>query len=164
LFRIVKERMNFYDFPLTSLQGHVLPASLFRDKKILIVNVASACGYTSQYAPLQELHEEFKDKLVVLGCPCNDFGGQEPGTEKEISTFCETSYGVTFPMTQKLEILQNTHPLYQWLCTKEKNGVADFEVSWNFQKFLVDENGMLITSLDPGISPLDETILDWVKN
>lgn len=155
--------MNFYDIPLNSLQGGPLTPDIFRGKKILIVNVASACGYTPQYGPLQELFTEYADKLVVLGCPCNDFGGQEPGTADDITTFCETSYGVTFPLTEKLEILQNRHPLYQWLCQKENNGISDYEVSWNFQKFLVDEKGNLVTCLDPGTSPLDEKILDWVN-
>ncbi len=116
--------------------------SAYKGKKILVVNVASECGYTSQYAQLQELYETFQDKLVIIGCPCNDFGGQEPGSADEIKDFCSLRFGVTFPLTEKLNIKSNpVHPIYEWLCSKEQNGTSDAEVSWNFCKFLLDENG-----------------------
>ncbi|HRG65610.1 MAG TPA: glutathione peroxidase, partial [Saprospiraceae bacterium] len=115
LFSISMNAQSFYDIPLTGIDGKAINLSSYKGKKILIVNVASECGYTPQYERLQDLYETFYEKLVVIGCPSNDFGGQEPGTPAEIVTFCKKNYGVGFPLTEKLGITQNTHPLYQWL-------------------------------------------------
>lgn len=136
---------SIYNISINSLTGEPIGLSSFKGKKILIVNTASECGFTGQYSELQELHETYKDKLVIIGVPCNQFGGQEPGTAKEIESFCQVNYGVTFLMTEKVDVKgENQHPLYSWLTTKELNGVSSSTVKWNFQKYLIDENGQLI--------------------
>lgn len=138
-------KMKLSDIKINSLQGTPLNFSDFKGKKILFVNVASKCGFTPQYKDLQELYDNNKDKLVVIGVPCNQFGKQESGTSEEIQEFCQINYGVTFPITEKIEVKgENQHPLYQFLTKKENNGVKSSSVKWNFQKYLVDENGQLI--------------------
>ncbi len=153
---------TLYDYKIDKLNSdEPIAFESFRGKKVLIVNVASKCGYTKQYSALQELYENYKEKLVVVGVPCNQFGGQEPGTEEEIGAFCQKNYGVEFPITEKVDVKgENQHPLYKWLCEKELNGVDDFDVSWNFNKFLIDEKGNLLTSYPSSINPLDEKIID----
>lgn len=151
---------SLHDFTLNSLEGQPLDFSTFKGKKVLLVNVASACGYTPQYSQLQELHEAYGDRLVVVGAPCNDFGGQEPGTSTEIREFCQVRYGVTFPLTEKVKIKGTPHPLYAWLTQADHNGVADHNVSWNFCKFLVDEAGQLVAFYPSSVSPLDAAITD----
>lgn len=137
--------MNLTDIKINTLQGKELNFSDFKGKKILFVNVASKCGFTPQYKGLQELQDANKDNLVVIGIPCNQFGGQEPGTSKEIKEFCSVNYGVTFPITEKVDVKgDKQHPLYQFLTKKENNGKKSSSVKWNFQKYLVDENGNLI--------------------
>lgn len=137
--------MNLTDIKINTLQGKELNFADFKGKKILFVNVASKCGFTPQYKGLQESYDTNKDKLVVIGVPCNQFGGQEAGSALEIEQFCEVNYGVTFPITEKIEVKgDNQHPLYQFLTKKENNGVKNSSVKWNFQKYLVDENGVLI--------------------
>ena len=153
---------SFYDIAINDIHGHKMDLSQFKGKKILIVNVASECGYTPQYTQLQELYDSHKEHLVILGCPSNDFGGQEPGKSEEIVTFCQKNYGVTFPLTEKLGITEDTHALYQWLCKKELNGVEDHVVKWNFNKFLVDEQGKLLAYFPSGTSPLDEQIASLI--
>ncbi len=154
-----------YDFPLKDIRGNEFSLAQFKGKKILLVNVASACGYTPQYKQLQELHENFKNKLAVIGLPCNDFGEQEPGSEKEIEQFCEINFGVTFPLTSKIQILgSNRHPLYEFLMTKELNGYRDSDVKWNFQKYLIDENGNLIKIFSTLVEPISEEILKFIEN
>lgn len=155
---------SIYDIKINDINNRPLDLSKYKGKKMLIVNVASECGYTPQYKQLQELHEKYGNKVVIIGIPCNDFGGQEPGTTAEIQTFCEMTYGIKFQMTEKVGIKQNRHPLYNWLCDKKENGVSDNEVKWNFHKFLIDENGNLLKSLPSKITPLDESILDWVNS
>ncbi|WGH77081.1 glutathione peroxidase [Tenacibaculum tangerinum] len=141
----VTPKESLFDVKISSINGESLDLSQFKGKKILFVNVASKCGFTGQYEGLQELYTKYKDKLVVVGVPCNQFGGQEPGTTKEIQSFCSVNYGVEFPMTEKIEVKgENQHPLYQWLTQKEKNGKLNSSVKWNFQKYLVDEEGRLI--------------------
>lgn len=138
-------KMKLSDIKINSLQGTPLNFSDFKGKKILFVNVASKCGFTPQYKDLQELYDNNKDKLVIIGVPCNQFGKQESGTSEEIQEFCQINYGVTFPITEKIEVKgENQHPLYQFLTKKENNGVKSSSVKWNFQKYLVDENGQLI--------------------
>ena len=154
---------NLYAVPVKTIDGKTMNLADFKGKKILIVNVASECGYTPQYAQLQELYKTYQNQLVIIGCPSNDFGGQEPGTASEIVTFCQKNYGVTFPLTEKMGILKNTHPLYQWLTKKTLNKKADAEVKWNFTKFLINEDGSLYTSLPSSVSPLDDDIIDWLS-
>ncbi len=141
----MQPQASIYDIPITSLNGEKIDLSAFKGKKILIVNTASECGFTKQYADLQKLHEKYQDKLVIIGVPCNQFGGQEPGNAQEIQTFCQVNYGVTFLMTEKVDVKgENQHPLYQWLTKKELNGVKSSSIKWNFQKYLIDEQGNFI--------------------
>lgn len=133
---------SIYDIKIEDVNGKPLDLNQYKGKKILFVNVASKCGFTKQYDGLQELYEKYKDKLVVIGLPCNQFGEQEPGTEKEIQSFCRMNFGVEFPITEKIEVKgENQHPIYQWLTQKSKNGVKNSSVKWNFQKYMVDEEG-----------------------
>lgn len=136
---------SIYDIEIASITGQMIDLSQFKGKKILFVNVASECGFTPQYADLQKLHLLYNDKLVVIGVPCNQFGGQEPGSSEEIQKFCQVNYGVDFLITEKIEVKgANQHPLYQWLTKKELNGKMNSSVKWNFQKYLIDENGQFI--------------------
>ncbi|MDT8418772.1 MAG: glutathione peroxidase, partial [Lutibacter sp.] len=141
----MKPTSSIYDISINGLTGEKIDLSTFKGKKILIVNTASECGFTKQFADLQKLHEKYQDKLVVIGVPCNQFGGQEPGNAQEIQSFCQVNYGVTFLMTEKVDVKGETqHSLYQWLTKKELNGVKSSSVKWNFQKYLIDEQGNLI--------------------
>ena len=152
--------MNAHDFILKGIDGHDIHLSDFKGKKMLLVNTASACGLTPQYAQLQELHEQFHDKVQIIGLPCNDFAGQEPGTEEEIQSFCSLRYNVTFPMTSKISVKgENMHPLYHWLTRKSENNFADSEVKWNFQKYLIDENGHLQAVFAPTLEVFNEEVL-----
>lgn len=154
---------SIYQFRIKSIEGNELDFEKFEGKKILIVNVASECGYTPQYAQLEEMYQNLGEKLVVVGFPCNDFGGQEPGSLQEIQDFCTIRYGVTFPLTEKVSIKGDTpHPIYQWLTTKKQNGVADSDVTWNFCKFLLDEKGQLIKFFPSAIDPVSEEIIDLI--
>ena len=136
---------SIYDIKINSLQGKPINLKDFEGKHILFVNVASKCGFTPQYKGLEELHQKYKDKLVVIGVPCNQFGSQEPGSSEEIEEFCEVNYGVSFLITEKIDVKgQNQHPLYSWLTNKEFNSKKSSSVKWNFQKYLVDNNGKLI--------------------
>ena len=131
----------------------------------MIVNVASECGFTPQYAQLQELYDQHRDRLVVIGCPCNDFGHQEPGSAADIQQFCSINFGVSFPLTEKLTIKNNPHPLFHYLCNKSENGSKkDVEVQWNFYKFLLNENGQLEKVYPSTIAPTDSRITDWISS
>jgi glutathione peroxidase len=150
---------SIYDFKVTALDGGTIDFAAYKGKKILIVNTASECGYTKQYEGLQALHEKYKDKLVIVGFPANNFGGQEPGTNDEIGAFCKKNYGVTFPMAAKISVKgDDTAPVYKWLCSKKENGVLDAEVGWNFNKFLLDENGKLLAHFESKVEPMSEEI------
>ena len=152
---------NIHQFTVNALDGSPMPLAIYKGKKILVVNVASKCGYTKQYEALQALSEKYKDKLVVIGFPCNDFMGQEPGSAEDIQTFCKKNYGVTFPLAAKIAVKgSNIAPLYKWLCNKAENGVLDAEITWNFNKFLIDENGNIVAKFDSGVKPLDAAIID----
>ena len=154
---------SIHDFKVEGIEGSTIDFAAFKGKKIMIVNVASECGYTPQYQHLQELYEEFKDKLMIVGFPSNDFGGQEPGANEEIREFCSVRYGVSFPLSAKVTIRgSSAHPIYQWLTQKELNGKMNSEVQWNFNKFLLDENGHLVQYLPSSVSPVDEQIVDWL--
>jgi glutathione peroxidase len=148
-----------YNFKVEGLEGGMIDFSKYKGKKILIVNTASKCGYTKQYTELEELYKKYQDKLVVIGFPANNIGGQEPGTNAEIKEFCSSTYQVTFPMAAKISVKgEDMHPLYQWLTSKEKNGVLDAEIKWNFNKFLLNEKGELIAYFPSKVTPLSEEI------
>ncbi len=155
---------SIHQFKIRGINQAEIDFATYEGKKVLIVNVASECGYTPQYKQLQELYEAFQDKLVIVGFPCNDFGGQEPGTQETIHTFCTRNYGVTFPLATKVSILPpDTHPIYKWLMQKDRNGKLDSSVQWNFHKYLLDEKGELIAAYPSSTLPIDEAILDWVQ-
>ena len=153
--------MTLYDFNFNAIDGTPFDVSTLEGKKVLIVNTASECGLTPQYEQLEELYQAKKDSnFTIIGFPSNDFGAQEPGTNDEIAQFCTKNYGVSFPMMEKITVKgENIHPLYDWL-TKE----SESEVSWNFQKFLIDENGVIIKSFAPTVLPVDEEILTLIEN
>ncbi|APQ18613.1 glutathione peroxidase [Maribacter hydrothermalis] len=139
------KKKSIYDIAIKSLTGQPISLNDFKGKKILFVNVASECGFTNQYKELQKLSDMYADKLVVIGVPCNQFGKQEPGSSSQIQEFCELNFGITFLLTEKIAVKgSKQHPLYQWLTTKELNGKKNSSVKWNFQKYLVDEQGNLI--------------------
>ena len=136
----------------------------FKGKKILFVNVASRCGFTYQYEGLEQLYQQYKDQLVVIGSPCNQFLRQEPGSEEKIAQFCSINYGVTFHMTEKINVKgRDAHDIYKWLTKKRLNGQADIKVTWNFNKFLVDENGQIIDHYGASVKPMDEDILQHLN-
>lgn len=151
---------NAYDFALTSIDGKPFSLKDFTGKKILIVNTASNCGYTKQYTALEELYKKYSTKLVVVGFPANNFGGQEPGTNDEIQEFCKKNHGVTFPLSEKVDVVgKNAAPLFQWLLNKEENGGIETAIKWNFTKFLIDEKGNLIANFPSSVTPMDEAII-----
>lgn len=155
--------MNLYDIQINSLKGTRFDFSQYQGKKVLIVNTASACGLTPQYAQLQELHEKFQDKIAIVGVPCNDFAGQEPGSPEEIAQFCDLNYKVSFPLTEKVSIKgEKPHELYQFLTQKSSNGLEDSEVAWNFQKYLLDENGQLTHVFSPKTEVLSDEVLSAI--
>jgi glutathione peroxidase len=162
--QIMQETASIYNISINSLTGEPIDLNAFKGKKILIVNTASECGFTGQYEGLQELYDTYKDKLVVIGVPCNQFGGQEPGTANDIQTFCKQNYGVTFVMTEKVDVKgENQHPLYAWLTQKELNGVSSSTVKWNFQKYLIDENGHFVDFYYSITKPMSSKITDQLK-
>jgi glutathione peroxidase len=150
---------SIYSIQMKSIDNENIDLSKYKGKKILFVNVASKCGYTPQYEGLQQLHEAYKDDLVIIGVPCNQFMNQEPGTSEEIVEFCQKNYGVSFLMTEKVDVKgSNQHDLYKWLTSKEMNGSADSKVKWNFQKYLVNESGQLVEVFPSSVKPMDEKI------
>ena len=155
---------SIYDISINSLTGEKIDLKQFKGKKILFVNVASECGFTPQYADLQKLSETYKDKLVVIGVPCNQFGGQEPGSASQIQSFCSKNYGVEFLITEKVDVKgDKQHPLYAWLTKKEINNVDSSTVKWNFQKYLVSEEGNFIDFYYSITKPLSSKIVDYLK-
>jgi glutathione peroxidase len=155
---------DFYSFQLDGLEGGKINLADYKGKYVLCVNVASKCGFTPQYKGLQELYEKHKDKLVIIGFPCNQFLGQEPGTGEEIADFCERNYGVTFPISAKLDVKgKNQHPIYSWLTKKELNGVEDESVLWNFHKFLVGPDGKWLKAYSSKVEPMSEEITSMIK-
>ncbi|MBK7408172.1 MAG: glutathione peroxidase [Saprospirales bacterium] len=160
----IPESTTFYDLSVGGIEGGTLQMSDFRGKYVLCVNVASKCGYTPQYKDLQALYDQYQDKLVIIGFPCNQFLGQEPGTKEEIVAFCERNYGVTFPLSEKIDVKgANQHPIYQWLTSQDLDGNADHVVKWNFHKFLVSPEGQLIGSFPSKVVPLSEEIAGLLK-
>jgi glutathione peroxidase len=145
---------SIYDFKVEALTGGTIDFAKYKGKKILIVNTASECGNTPQYADLEAMYKKYDGKLVIVGFPANDFGKQEPGSNKEISAFCTKNYSVTFPMAAKITVKgDDMAPIYHWLTEKKYNGYKDSEVRWNFQKYLVDEKGHLVAVFDPKTKP-----------
>lgn len=156
---------SIHQFKVDDINGKTFDFSTLKGKKILVVNVASKCGLTPQYKDLQTLYNQYKDSgLEIIGFPANNFMGQEPGSNDEIASFCELNYGVTFPIMSKISVKDSDiHPIYQFLTQKAKNGVADSTVDWNFQKYLLDENGYLVEVFSPRTLPLDEKIVSLLK-
>jgi glutathione peroxidase len=156
---------SFYDFKVQDIDGKDFDLSSLKGKKVLVVNTASKCGLTPQYKQLQELFQKYGgEKFTIIGFPANNFMKQEPGTNEEIAEFCEKNYGVTFKMMSKISVKgDDIHPLYKWLTSKSENGVMDSDVSWNFQKYMIDENGKLVDMVAPKVKPDDEKILSWIK-
>ena len=150
-----KAPVSFHSLKAVTNAGEEISFEKYRGKKVLIVNLASQCGYTPQYTALEELHQQHKN-VIILGFPSNNFGGQEPGTDYEIAEFCKVNYGVTFPLFKKDDVKGNDkQPVYQWLTDENKNGWNNEEPQWNFHKYLVDENGNLSKIFSSSVSPLD---------
>ncbi len=160
-----KAKESFYNLSFTSLDGKKVDFSTFKGKKVLIVNTASKCGFTPQYADLQTLATQYAGKLIVVGFPSNDFGKQEPGSNEEIAEFCQKNYGVTFLMMDKSSVKgKDKNVVYQWLTDKNKNGWNTDEPSWNFCKYLIDENGNLLKFYSSKVNPLSEDVTKEIKN
>ena len=156
--------MPIYDITINDIEGKEINLIDFKGKYVLFVNVASNCGFTRQYKDLQTLYDKYKDELVVLGVPCNQFGGQEPGNEEQISIFCSEKYNVSFPMTEKIAVRgYNQHPLYKWLTSKDLNGRKNSSVKWNFQKYLVDKDGNLIDYWYSLTNPTSSKITNYIR-
>ena len=160
----VNNSNSIYDIKINDITGEPVKLSDFKDKYVLFVNVASKCGFTDQYKDMQELHEKYKSKLVIIGLPCNQFNNQEPGEESEISQFCQVNYGVTFLLTEKIEVKgENQHPLYKWLTNKNLNGEKSSTVRWNFQKYMIDPSGKLINYWYSITNPLSQKITKYFQ-
>ena len=154
-----------HDFKVKDIEGNEFDLSDLKGKKVLVVNTASKCGLTPQYEKLQKLYETYGgEDFTIIGFPANNFANQEPGSNSEIATFCQKNYGVTFPMMSKISVKgDDMHPVYQWLTSKSKNRLKDSEVQWNFQKYLIDENGNLVEVVKPKVKPDDEKITAWIE-
>jgi glutathione peroxidase len=154
-----KAEGSIYDFTMTSLEGKPIDFSQYKNKTLLIVNTASKCGYTYQYEDLQKLHEQYGDKVTILGFPANNFMWQEPGSNNEIASFCQKNYGVTFQMFEKISVKgKNAHPLYKWLTAKSGE-----KPSWNFSKYIIDKKGNVIGFYGPKTNPLDKEIIEKIN-
>ena len=153
--------MSIYSFEVQDITGESLNWEDFKGKKLMIVNTASECGLTPQYEQLEKLYEKYKDSnFSVIGFPANNFGAQEPGSDEQIASFCEKNYGVTFPMMSKISVMgEDQHPLYKWLTSETSESVT-----WNFQKFLVNEDGDVVESIDPRVLPDDPEIVKWIES
>lgn len=165
LFAMVGPEKTVYDFKFKDINGVEFDWSDFRGKKIMIVNTASKCGLTPQYEQLQAIYEKYKDKgFVILGFPANDFMSQEPGGNEEIASFCQKNYGVSFPMMSKISVKgKDIDPLFKYLTSKKENGISDEAVSWNFQKFLINEKGHLEKVISPKVKPDSPEIIQWIE-
>ena len=162
---IPMKKETIYQFNVQDLSENAFDFAALKGKKIMIVNTASECGLTPQYEQLQAVYEKYKDQnFVIVGFPANNFGSQEPGSNAQIATFCQKNYGVTFPMMAKISVEGNDqHPVYQFLTQKAKNGLEDSEVQWNFQKYLINENGELAKVISPRVLPTDSEIINWIE-
>ncbi|PLX12728.1 MAG: glutathione peroxidase [Marinilabiliales bacterium] len=162
---VMSQSKTFYDFKVKDIEGNNVDLSIFKGKKVLVVNTASKCGLTPQYEDLQKLYEKYNSKdFVIIGFPANNFMSQEPGSNEEIKQFCTSEYNVTFPMMAKISVKgSDIDPLYEWLTSKELNGVKDSKVKWNFQKYMIDEKGYLVDVAYPKTNPMDEQIVTWIE-
>ena len=158
------QTMSLYSIEINSIDGTPINLNDYNGKYLLFVNVASECGFTGQYEDLQKLYDTYQDKLMVIGVPCNQFGSQEPGNSEQIQSFCKKNYGVTFLMTEKIDVKgDQQHPLYKWLTDKTLNGTKSTSVKWNFQKYLINENGYLEKIISPRTKPDDPSVIQWIK-
>ena len=159
------QKQNLHSFKVNDIDWKLFDMASLKGKKVMVVNTASECGFTHQYKNLQELYLKFKDSnFIIIGFPCNQFGGQEPGSEKEIKSFCSKNYGVTFPMMSKVDVNgKNQAAIFKWLTTKELNGVSGGNVAWNFNKFLIDENGNFVEHLASTTDPMSDKVTKWIK-
>ena len=165
-FSVSAQTKTLYDFSVKNIDGEEFALSSLKGKKVLVVNTASKCGLTPQYEDLQKLYEKYSSNdFVIIGFPANNFMSQEPGSNDEIKEFCTSEYNVTFPMMAKISVKgDDIHPLYQWLTEKEKNGKMDSKVKWNFQKYMIDEKGMLVDVAYPRTEPMDDQIINWIED
>ena len=159
------QTQTIYQFKVTDLYGKEFDFSTLKGKKLLIVNTASECGLTPQYKDLEAIYKKYKDlNFVIVGFPANNFGSQEPGSNEQIAKFCQMNYGVTFPMMSKISVKgKDIHEVYKFLTQKDKNGLQDSQVEWNFQKYLINEEGELIKVLSPSVLPTDTEIVGWIN-
>ncbi|WP_405604684.1 glutathione peroxidase [Polaribacter sp. Asnod1-A03] len=156
-------KTSIYNIAIKDIKGNLIDLNSYKGKKILFVNVASECGFTGQYKELQELYNNYQEELMIIGVPCNQFGGQEPGDSSEIESFCQVNYGVTFLITEKVDVKgEQQHPLYKWLTKKELNGKSNSTVKWNFQKYLIDENGKFIDYFYSLTKPMSSKIIKLI--
>ena len=156
--------LDFHQLSFRDINGEERSLSEFKGKFVFLINVASECGFTPQYTSLVELQNKYPDKLQVLGFPCNQFGGQEPGTETEIAHFCDSTYSVNFPISEKINVKgKDAHPVYMWLTNKAYNGKISTELEWNFQKYLVSPEGEFLSVFYSGTDPLDPKISKFIK-
>lgn len=162
---LMAQSKSFYDFKVKDIDGNDVDLASFKGKKVLVVNTASKCGLTPQYEDLQKLYEKYgSDNFVIIGFPANNFMNQEPGSNKEIKQFCSSEYSVTFPMMAKISVKgKDIHPLYEWLTSEELNGVKDSKVKWNFQKYMINEEGQFVDVVFPKTLPTDEKIVSWIE-
>lgn len=163
---VLMAQSAFYQFVVKDIDGKDFSLEQLKGKKVMVVNVASKCGLTPQYEKLESLYKQYGgEKFVIIGFPANNFLSQEPGTDAEIKSFCTLEYGVSFPIMSKISVKgKDQHPLYKWLTTKELNGFEDSDVSWNFQKYLIDESGNIVKVVSPKTDPLDADIISWLKD
>lgn len=162
----VQPLVSFYDLKATANDGTVIDFAGFKGKKVLLVNTASDCGYTGQYAQLEELYSENRDRLVVIGFPANDFKKQEKGTDEEIAAFCKSNYSISFPLSKKTVVVKKAgqHPVFQWLTDPSRNGWCDQPPVWNFSKYLVTRQGVLTAYFPPSTSPLDKVVIEAINS
>ena len=154
---------GFYIFKVKTLEGGNFDFSTLKGKKVMVVNTASKCGFTPQYKELEAVYKEYGENLVIIGFPANNFLSQEPGTASDIRKFCNDTYGITFPLMEKISVKgDDMHPLYKWLTSKNLNGVMDSDVKWNFQKYLIDENGKLVDVIYSKEKPNSDKVLAWI--
>ena len=162
---LFSQTKSFYDFGVKDIDGKDFNLSSLKGKKVLVVNTASKCGFTPQYEDLQKLYDKYKNRnFIIIGFPANNFMNQEPGSNSEIKEFCTSEFDVTFPMMSKISVKgSDIHPLYKWLTEKELNGKMDSKVKWNFQKYLIDENGQLVDVVYSKTNPFDDQIVNWIE-
>ena len=165
LVTAINAQTSFYSFTVEDINGEPFALEQLKGKKVMVVNVASKCGYTKQYEQLQQVYAEYGgEDFVIIGFPANNFLKQEPGTNEEIKTFCSVNYGVTFPMMSKISVKGDDQAdVYKWLTSKELNGFEDSKVKWNFQKYLISADGQLEKVISTKTSPDDEEIINWIK-